>query len=88
MAQRRHRLSEADRTRVMELYKSLPIRTDAFLSAELAWRIQSLAQEYGLTGYDATYLELAQRKGLGLATTDQGLQEAARKAGLVTSGAL
>ena len=41
-----------------------------------------LARAYGLTGYDASYLELAVRKGLPLGTADGRLLEAARKAGV------
>jgi predicted nucleic acid-binding protein len=37
-----------------------------------------LMQQYGLTSYDAAYLELAVRLGLPLVTLDRELQEAAR----------
>jgi predicted nucleic acid-binding protein len=82
MAQRKYRVSEADRNRLMEIYGMLPIQTDVFVSADLAWRLQAIAQEHSLTCYDAAYLELAERRGLGLATTDQSLAMAARKAGI------
>lgn len=39
-------------------------------------------EAYGLTAYDAVYLELARREGLALATLDQRLRAAAVKAGL------
>lgn len=45
-------------------------------------RLFLLAQQYGLSAYDATYLELALRLGLPLACWDGGLQSAAVKAGL------
>jgi len=64
------------------LYSMLPIRTDTFLDTETVWRWQSLAQEYTLSAYDAAYLELALRRGLGLATLDQRLSMAARRAGI------
>jgi predicted nucleic acid-binding protein len=35
-----------------------------------------------LSAYDGAYLELAQRKGLGLATLDRRLRAAALKAGV------
>jgi predicted nucleic acid-binding protein len=41
----------------------------------------ALARAHRLTAYDATYLELALRRGAPLATFDQKLAEAARKAG-------
>lgn len=86
MAQRRKRLGEAERIRLMELYRRLPIRTDGVLDSDIVWRLQTLAIEYNLSAYDAAYLELAQRKGLGLATVDRSLRGAAQKAGMkVTS---
>ncbi|MFQ5780717.1 MAG: type II toxin-antitoxin system VapC family toxin [Nitrospiria bacterium] len=42
---------------------------------QLAWR-------YRLSAYDASYLELALREGIPLATLDEDLQKAARKAGV------
>ncbi|MGO9680719.1 MAG: type II toxin-antitoxin system VapC family toxin [Candidatus Sulfotelmatobacter sp.] len=39
-------------------------------------RIQSLSREYGLTPYDAAYLDLAKANGLPLATLDQDLIDA------------
>lgn len=45
-------------------------------------RLFTLAEHYGLSAYDATYLELALRRGLPLACLDGGLRSAAEKAGL------
>ncbi len=45
-------------------------------------RLYSLAVQYGLSAYDATYLELALRRGVPLACWDGGLRAAAEKAGL------
>jgi predicted nucleic acid-binding protein len=41
-------------------------------------RVPSLARQYGLTVYDAAYLELAQRENIPLATLDIRLANAAR----------
>ena len=88
MAQRRKRLTEADRIRLMELYRRLPIRTDMALDSDSMSRFHTLAIEYNLSAYDAAYLELAQRRGLGLATVDRPLRVAAQRAGMkVTSQA-
>jgi len=81
-AQRRKRLTERDRMRLMELYRMLPIRTDTVLDSDAMYRFHTLALEYQLSAYDAAYLELAQRRGLGLATLDQRLYSAAIKAGV------
>jgi predicted nucleic acid-binding protein len=45
-------------------------------------RLFTLAEHYGLSACDATYLELALRRGLPLACWDGGLKAAAEKAGL------
>lgn len=82
MAQRRKRLGEAEKIRLMELYGRLPIRTDVALDSDIVWRLHTLAMEYNLSAYDAAYLELAQRRGLGLATVDRSLRLAAQKAGV------
>lgn len=84
VAQRRRRLTEADRIRAIELYATLPVRTDAALDAHALWRYQALAEEHGLSAYDAAYLELAQRRDLQLATFDRRLAAAARRAGVRT----
>jgi len=82
MVQRRKRLTEADRMRLIELYRRLPIQTDMMLDSDIMVRFHSLAIEYNLSAYDTAYLELAQRKGLGLATVDRHLRSAAQKAGV------
>lgn len=83
-ARRRKRLTEADAARLIELYGQLPLQTDASLGGESTWRHHSLAAEHGLSAYDAAYLELAQRSGAGLASFDERLCAAARKAGLTS----
>ena len=82
MAQRRRRLTEPDRILAVDLYGRLPLRTDADLDPDTVKRFHALAQTHGLSAYDAAYLELAQRKGVGLATLDRDLLTAARKTGV------
>jgi predicted nucleic acid-binding protein len=82
MAQRRKRLTEAERIRLIELYRKLPIQTDMTLDSDIMGRFHTLAIEYSLSAYDAAYLELAQRMGLGLATVDRQLRSAAQRAGV------
>lgn len=45
-------------------------------------RLFTLAEHYAISTYDATYLELALRRGVPLACIDGGLKLAAEKAGL------
>lgn len=48
-----------------------------------AWsEVVRLSDLYGLTPYDAAYLELALRRNLPLATLDRALQRAAIQAGV------
>jgi predicted nucleic acid-binding protein len=82
MAQRRKRLTEAERIRLIELYRKLPVQTDMTLDPDIISRFHTLAIEYNLSAYDTAYLELAQRRGLGLATVDRQLRSAAQKAGV------
>jgi predicted nucleic acid-binding protein len=42
----------------------------------------AVGERHGLSAYDAAYLELAQRRGIPLATGDDGLKRAARAAGV------
>jgi predicted nucleic acid-binding protein len=46
----------------------------------------SFALRFGLSIYDAIYLELAFRHGIALATRDRALQAAAHELGLTTKG--
>ncbi len=84
MAERHGRLMHSSAGRLVELYSHLPIYTDTLLGAQAFVRHMALAQRYKLSTYDAAYLELAERRGLALATLDKALQKAARHAGIVT----
>jgi len=45
----------------------------------------ALADRHGISAYDAAYVELAQRRGLPLATRDANLARAARGAGVAVA---
>ena len=81
MAERKKRITAADAARVVELFMDLPIEVEAGGLQNLRV-LRLLAREYGLTAYDATYLELAQRRGLPLASLDLVLNQAAKKCGV------
>jgi predicted nucleic acid-binding protein len=79
---RRARLTMADATAHLADLALLPIATDTEAPAR-AWRETFLlAQAYGLSVYDAAYLELAQRTGLELASKDADLCAAASTLGV------
>ena len=78
---RRGRLSPSQRDRLLGVFDRLDIRTDPETD-RYAWTTTvHLADRFGLTLYDASYLELAQRLTLTLATQDQALFQAAKKNG-------
>ena len=82
VAERRGRLSAARVARAVELLQELPIFVYE-LGAQLALGpVLDLARSHGLSAYDASYLELAMREGLPLATQDDDLREAAARAGV------
>ena len=80
VAVRRGRLKDHDRLEIMELYGILPIHTDVTLNEGIMSRVYTIANEYKLSVYDASYLELARRKRVKLATLDEKLSSAARGA--------
>lgn len=60
---------------------SADIEADTQVQKHRQSAVLALARTYALTAYDATYLELALRRGVSLATLDQKLADATRKAG-------
>ena len=82
VGERRKRLREAEIGRFLALLEGLPILHDDQSPGEAVKGILPLAREYGLSAYDAAYLELAVRRGAPVATLDLDLRKAAREAGV------
>jgi predicted nucleic acid-binding protein len=84
MAHRRGRISKETMHERLALLDMLPIETDE-VAGGAVWRssVLTLADTETLTFYDATYLELAIRRGLPLASNDTPLRQAARRRGVV-----
>ena len=82
MAVRRDRLLYSDGEDALALLDHLPIQQDMERVVAIWPEIFRIATSHGLTAYDATYLELAVRRRLPLATLDKKLVEAARAEGV------
>ncbi len=81
-AERRHRIQLADTVRFAILIRALTIEVDDMRLERAMGAVLNLAREHALSAYDASYLELAMREGLPLATQDDGLRAAARQVGV------
>jgi predicted nucleic acid-binding protein len=82
MAERRKRLSAADSRRIVGLLARLPIEVDVEMPNHVFTSVLALAREQHLSAYDASYLELALRLGLPLASLDTRLRRAAMALGV------
>jgi predicted nucleic acid-binding protein len=82
MAERRKRASQADISEALGLVMALPVIADEETAQRCGSETVALARQYGLTVYDAAYLELSMRRGATLATTDHALAKAAKSAGV------
>ena len=78
-AEREKRIPGSRIAAYLDLLDRLPITTDTETESRAFREILALAREQGLTTYDAAYLELAMRRGVGLATRDNALVRAARR---------
>ena len=82
IAERRGRLSPARTARAVDLFKELPLQVQEIGAQDALGPILDLARAEDLSVYDASYLELAMREGLPLATEDAALKSAAVRVGV------
>lgn len=82
MAQKRGRYTTAQRMAFVEELLRLPIEVETSGARAILDGQATLAERYGLTAYDAAYLDLALRHGIALATQDKAMKAAAGKAGV------
>ena len=75
-------LTEAQSGAFLELLSDLDIIIDTNQSLGSAIEVLELARRHQLSSYDSSYLRLAIREGLSLATLDEDLQKAAKRAGI------
>ena len=79
---RRRKLAEEDRQTGLGWLRALPIRIDHEMASLAFSKLSELASAYRLSVYDATYLELAERRALALACKDGPLRKVARQRGV------
>jgi predicted nucleic acid-binding protein len=83
VSERRNRCTAADVVAWLGFLAALPLQIDPE-TEERAWSdTLGLARAYDLSVYDASYLELASRRGWPLASLDRKLNTAATAAGIV-----
>jgi len=75
-------LVEAQSEAFLEMLSGLDIDVDSDTVATALSDTLQIARRYRLSAYDASYMELSLRSGISLATLDQDLHKAARRAGI------
>jgi predicted nucleic acid-binding protein len=81
-AQRKGRVTENRVEQFLDVLSQLPFHIDPVSMKRAVYDIRVLAQAHRLTSYDASYLELALRLGLPLASLDDDLKKAALASGV------
>jgi len=77
---RRGKITDRERKLALDRLGALPCAIDGDTAAVAFGSVSEVATRYDLSVYDAAYVELAQRKALPLASKDQPLLNAARRA--------
>jgi len=80
MMERRRRITAAQASDIASGLQQLTVAIEPANLQRIAEDVYPLAKTHGLTIYDASYLELALRRQLPLATLDEALMRAAKKA--------
>ncbi len=79
---RRRKLTPDEARTAIEIIRELPAVIDHEAAALALTRLVDLASEHELTIYDATYIELATRRQLPLASNDVRMRQAATRSGV------
>jgi len=86
VGERRKRLTEAETVAWLSFLAELPIVVDEETKVHAFTETIHLARAHNLSTYDASYLELAMRRSLPLATLDGKLKDAAKAVGVSLYG--
>jgi predicted nucleic acid-binding protein len=82
LAVRKERITAEKARAFLESLADLPIEIENPGVTQMFTFVRALASQYRLTAYDASYLELALRHGLPIASSDKALVKASRAAGV------
>ena len=85
-AQRRRLITAEERGSALERLSALAFTIDEDHARNAFGRTSALAEQHGLSVYDAVYLELALRRELPLATRDGALRKAVERSGIPPFG--
>jgi len=86
VALRRGRITPAFRAEALNVLDLIEVSIDTETGTHAWTTTLQLSDRFGLTIYDAAYLELAQRRSLPLASLDTALRDATRTLGLSAIG--
>ena len=82
VAERRKTMAATERRLALERLSTLPLVVDDARARHAFGRTSALAEQYRLSVYDATYLEVVIRRNLPLGTRDRALRSAAAHSGI------
>jgi len=86
LAEKRGKLTVAQRTCFVQRLLALPIQVDPATPGQALLATLALGSAHGLSAYDAAYLELALRTGLPFATRDARLAAVCEALGVARVG--
>ena len=78
VAERKKRIDRSSVVRFLALLQGLPLKVEHEPPCRALTEIFALARDRGLSSYDASYLDLAMRFGIPIATMDESLIKAAK----------
>jgi predicted nucleic acid-binding protein len=82
IGERRGRIAKDEVSSVLAILGDLPIEPGPLSVSQALGPVLDLARTHRLSAYDASYLELAKREGVPLATQDDDMRSAAKAAGV------
>ena len=88
LAERRRRITPADIAEFITLVEALELEVHHEADSRALGDVLGLARREHLTAYDASYLELAMRLGVPLASKDRELCDAAERVGVTVIRAI